>query len=152
MGLLGQMDYLLYLKIRQWAKRVYKTSGKARAAFRRVGNDNWVFATNTANLVKHIDYSLPLSEYVKVRGEYSPYDKHQKYWSDRLTKNNNFNTRTQILLRKQKGICKWCKTQFTYEDILEVDHVIPKAKGGKDELSNLQVLHRHCHDTKTSSD
>lgn len=152
MGLLGKMDYLLYLKIRQWAKRIYKTTGKARAAFRRVGNYKWTFATNTANLIKHIDYSLPLSEYVKVRGDYSPYDGHLAYWAKRLTKNNTYNTRIQILLKKQRGSCNWCKTQFTYEDILEVDHVIPKAKGGSNDFYNLQLLHRHCHDVKTSLD
>lgn len=152
MGLLGQMDYLLYLKIRQWAKRIYKTTGKARSAFRRVGNDKWTFATNTAKLIKHIDYSLPLSEYTKIRGEYSPYENHLAYWANRLAKKNNYNTRTKILLKKQRGKCTWCKTQFTYDDIMEIDHIIPKAKGGSNDFINLQLLHRHCHDTKTSLD
>ncbi|MGB3510118.1 MAG: HNH endonuclease signature motif containing protein [Microcoleaceae cyanobacterium] len=29
---------------------------------------------------------------------------------------------------------------------------MPKSKGGKDTYSNLQLLHRHCHDSKTASD
>ncbi|RCJ20720.1 hypothetical protein A6S26_26145 [Nostoc sp. ATCC 43529] len=41
---------------------------------------------------------------------------------------------------------------FKDGDKLEVDHIIPKAKGGKDTYSNFQLLHRHCHDTKTSQD
>ncbi len=32
------------------------------------------------------------------------------------------------------------------------DHVIPLNKGGKDEVTNLQLLHRHCHDSKTALD
>jgi RNA-directed DNA polymerase len=37
-------------------------------------------------------------------------------------------------------------------DVMEIDHIIPKSKGGKDEYKNLQLLHRHCHDTKSTTD
>ncbi|WP_254921425.1 HNH endonuclease [Nodularia sp. NIES-3585] len=33
---------------------------------------------------------------------------------------------------------------------MEVDHIIPKSKGGKNDYKNLQLLHRHCHDVKTA--
>ncbi|MCX7596431.1 MAG: HNH endonuclease, partial [Fischerella sp.] len=36
--------------------------------------------------------------------------------------------------------------------VLEVDHKIPLALGGRDEYQNLQLLHRHCHDEKTVID
>jgi RNA-directed DNA polymerase len=35
---------------------------------------------------------------------------------------------------------------------MEVDHILPISRGGKDEYKNLQLLHRHCHDNKTASD
>lgn len=152
MGLLGQMDYLLYLKLRKWAKRVYKTTGKGKVVFRRVGTNKWTFATKTVVLLKHIDYSQPLSGYAKVKGGASPYDHEQIYWAKRLTTNNTYSTRVTLLLKKQKGNCNWCKHQFNYDDILEVDHIIPRAKGGMDEYVNCQLLHRHCHDIKTSLD
>ena len=57
-----------------------------------------------------------------------------------------------ILLKIQEGKCPHCGLYFTDEDLLEVDHIVPKSKGGKDTYSNLQLLHRHCHDTKTASD
>lgn len=152
MHLLGQMDYLLYLKLRHWAKRVYKTSGKGKVAFRRVGSNKWTFATNTTILVKHINFSQPLSGYVKVKGEASPYDHQQIYWATRLTVNNTYNTRVTILLKKHQGYCTWCNTQFNHDDILEVDHITPKSQGGKDQHVNLQLLHRHCHDMKTALD
>ncbi|MHC5832108.1 MAG: HNH endonuclease, partial [Nostoc sp.] len=41
---------------------------------------------------------------------------------------------------------------FTNESVMEVDHIIPKSKGGKNEYKNLQLLHRHCHDEKTAKD
>jgi RNA-directed DNA polymerase len=41
---------------------------------------------------------------------------------------------------------------FQVEDIMEIDHIIPRSHGGKGEDKNLQLLHRHCHDTKTCTD
>ena len=35
---------------------------------------------------------------------------------------------------------------------MEIDHIIPKSRGGKKEYKNLQLLHRHCHDDKTARD
>ena len=35
---------------------------------------------------------------------------------------------------------------------MEIDHIIPKSKGGKNEYKNFQLLHKHCHDTKTARD
>ena len=35
---------------------------------------------------------------------------------------------------------------------MEGDHIVPKSLGGKDGYENLQLLHGHCHDEKTSLD
>ena len=60
--------------------------------------------------------------------------------------------RVSKLLKKQKGICPICKQHFTPDDLIEVDHIIPKSKGGKDRYDNLQALHRHRHDAKSKND
>jgi len=41
---------------------------------------------------------------------------------------------------------------FRDGDIFEIDHIIPRRLGGANGYTNLQLLHRHCHDTKTASD
>jgi RNA-directed DNA polymerase len=56
------------------------------------------------------------------------------------------------LLKKQKGRCTHCDLFFREDDVIEVDHKIPKSQGGKDSYENCQLLHRHCHDTKTVKD
>ena len=59
--------------------------------------------------------------------------------------------RGAALLKQQQGKCTQCGLFFREQDVMEVDHIVPKSKGGKDEFKNWQLLHRHCHDTKTAS-
>nr|WP_242063491.1 HNH endonuclease signature motif containing protein [Nostoc sp. FACHB-892] len=35
---------------------------------------------------------------------------------------------------------------------MEIDHKIPRSKGGKHSYDNLQLLHGYCHDAKTAAD
>jgi RNA-directed DNA polymerase len=60
--------------------------------------------------------------------------------------------RVAALLKQQQGKCAHCGLIFRETDVMEVDHTLPKSKGGKDEYKNWQLLHRHCHDTKTATD
>ena len=60
--------------------------------------------------------------------------------------------RVSSLLKWQKGKCAHCDLYFRENDVMEIDHIIPKSQGGKDEYKNWQLLHRHCHDTKTAKD
>ena len=47
----------------------------------------------------------------------------------------------------QVGFCQGCRGHFEYRN-LEVDHVIPKSKGGGDNIDNLQLLCGHCNRMK----
>ena len=47
----------------------------------------------------------------------------------------------------QRGCCNLCRNWFEYHH-LEVDHVIPRAKGGPDDDTNLQLLCGHCNRIK----
>ena len=60
--------------------------------------------------------------------------------------------REAFLLKQQKGKCAHCGLNFREDDLIEVDHKIPTSLGGKNDWKNLQLLHRHCHDVKTTSD
>ena len=33
-------------------------------------------------------------------------------------------------------------------DVIEIDHIVPKASGGANHYGNLQAVHGHCHDQK----
>jgi RNA-directed DNA polymerase len=153
MHFLTKMDYLTYLKIRHWGKRVKGTTGKALSYFHRVGNDKWTFCVqNGPALLRHFKFATASSRIVKTRGEESPYSGNEKYWTKRLLVRPLLSTRMRLLLGTQKGICKFCNKRFYWDDVLEVDHIIAKINGGSDEYENLQLIHRHCHHTKTLSD
>ena len=94
----------------------------------------------------------PIIRHVKVKGDASPYDGNLIYWSSRMGKHPEVTERVATLLKKQKGKCTHCELYFREEDVMEVDHIIPKTLGGKDQYNNLQILHRHCHDRKTADD
>ena len=55
--------------------------------------------------------------------------------------------RKHVLFGKQEGVCNGCKYPFEYRH-LEIDHIVPQAKGGGDHMENLQLLCGHCNKTK----
>ena len=58
--------------------------------------------------------------------------------------------RYKVLLRA-KNRCESCGIS-NKEKALEVDHIIPRTKGGKDELSNFQALCYTCNSQKSNKD
>lgn len=153
-----RQDYLLYLKLRSWAKR--RSQGNLKIALNKYwhsrNGNNWVFSTrkgkNFLRLLAHSDVECSSTSYVKVKGDKSLYDGDLVYWSTRMGEHPEMPSRKALLLKRQKGKCAHCNHYFQDGDLLEVDHIIPRALRGKDEYRNLQLLHRHCHDVKTHID
>src|SRR5919202_1158366 len=154
----SDIDDLMYQKLRAWAKRRHpRKNGEwvSRKYWQSIGGDNWVFATReegTTPLRLHNHADTPIVRHVKVKGESSPYDGNLVYWSTRMGNNPEMPSRVSKLLKKQKGKCTHCGLYFRENDVMEIDHRIPKSRGGKDSYDNWQLLHRHCHDTKTATD
>ncbi|NER98676.1 MAG: group II intron reverse transcriptase/maturase, partial [Symploca sp. SIO1B1] len=152
----SRMDNLIFSKLRAWAN--HRHSGKnstfvANKYWKTIGDVNWAFATGTEEnirLLKHVE--TPIVRHVKVKGSSSPYDGNLVYWSSRMGKNPEMPKRVSKLLKQQKGKCTHCGLYFRNSDVMEVDHIIPKSEGGKDNYKNLQLIHRHCHDVKTTRD
>lgn len=152
----SRLDHLMYQKLKIWAK--HRHPGKSwqwvsHKYWQTVGGDKWVFAAQanasfTEQLLKHRQTAIV--RHVKVRGNLSPYDGNLVYWSTRRGKHPEVPKRVSTLLKSQKGKCPYCGMFFREEDLLEVDHIIPKSRGGLDSYHNLQLLHRHCHDVKTA--
>lgn len=57
-------------------------------------------------------------------------------------------------LKRDRYLCRCdeCTTLGRIRAATEVDHIIPKAKGGTDEPSNLRAINRDCHRAKTDTE
>ena len=74
------------------------------------------------------------------------------YWLGRTKQHPDLSPTKAKLFKRQKGKCPYCELQFQTGDVIETDHIIPKERGGLSVYLNLQLLHRHCHDSKTAQD
>ncbi|WP_034936597.1 group II intron reverse transcriptase/maturase [Gloeocapsa sp. PCC 73106] len=150
-------DHILYQQLKRWAKRRHPKKSKTWAAnkyWHIEGKRKWAFGVrnkeskNFFGLIEH--NKTPIVEHVKVKSDASPFNGELTYWSSRRGKHPEVSTRVATLLKRQKGKCAHCGLIFRDEDLIEVDHITPKHKGGKNKYENLQLLHRYCHDIKTT--
>lgn len=158
----SRQDALLWKTLKSWADRRHsKKSAQWKEEKYWKRKSEWskdmnkyihrkTFTSGKNTLKKHEDTKIV--RHTKVKGDVSPYNGDWVYWSTRMGKNPETPTRVSLLLKKQKGKCTFCGQFFNSEDKLEIDHIIPKSRGGLDEYKNWQLLHRHCHDVKTASD
>ncbi len=153
----SKVDNIMWKKTWMWANRRHNNKGRRWIKdkyFKKDGTRNWVFKTEvkskTYTLNKHSDTKIV--RHVKVKGTKHIFDGDTIYWVKRGQKDPTLSTMVQKLLKSQDGKCRWCNQEFRYEDIMEIDHIKPRKDGGKDVYLNLQLLHGHCHDTKTQDD
>lgn len=122
-------------------KLYWKNFGQDRLRFGYFNKEKkWVSAK------EHIDTKI--KRHIKVMANRSPYDGDLIYWAKRHRKFQQGNNIIVQLFNQQKMKCARCHFIFHYDDIIEVDHIVSKRKGGQDQISNLQLLHGHCHDLK----
>jgi RNA-directed DNA polymerase len=166
-----KLTHKIFLKTRAWVfrrdtrsgrnsiKEKYFPSCRTYSFKGKNHKDNWILVGKEKNkngeietrFLPHMSW-VPSEKYTKVKSEKSPFDGDIIYWTLRTDKYSPLSTRVRNLLRKQKGICPYCKIKFKTNDRMEVDHGIPRIKGGKDVYSNLQLLHLSCHVQKTAKD
>ena len=151
-------DYILYQQLKRWAERRHPSKNKhwvKNRYWHTNGDRNWVFASKSKG---KIDFELfehkkiKIERHTKVESGRSLFDGDLIYWSTRMGRHPEMPLTKATLLKRQKGKCNHCGLHFKEGDLLEIDHIIPKSKGGKNEYKNFQLLHRHCHDNKTVTD
>ena len=165
-----KLNHLIFEKLRAWAyrrdkrnnrtaiKEKYFPTGKTYPYLGVVHSDNWIlngqkktrFGYKT-NFLPNISW-IPSKTFTKIAGASSPLDGKYVYWANRAAKSSYSSTRYHKLLKRQKNLCLWCGIHFQPDDVVEVDHIIPRRRGGKDVYENLQLLHKYCHIAKTRSD
>lgn len=105
-----------------------------------------------------IDISSKATDLIKLRIE-----DQQGLWKD-IIERKDIPQRTDLgklppprshfdtLYGKQRGKCNACGDRPKDDSLLEVDHIIAKAKGGTDHIDNLQLLCRVCNGWKRDKD
>jgi RNA-directed DNA polymerase len=136
-------------KSKAWVSKKYRIKIGTQTRFGK-----WVKEKTGNPLPLYVRYHAETHSqgYVKVRGNASPYDGNLLYWAKRLKQHPLVNNEKAKLLNRQQWQCPRCGLYFRNGDLLEVDHIIPTALDGTDDIRNKWVYHRHCHDEKTAED
>jgi len=153
------LDNLLFKALLKWQYKKHPTRSRKwlnTVYYHTKENRNWVFGIKSKDnneLISVKQYTdIPIERFVKVKNDSSPYDGNTLYWSSRLNNPPITSTNVAKLLKKQKGRCNICKLPFFPTDIIERDHIVPLSKKGNNKLNNIQLLHGHCHQSKTAID
>ena len=59
----------------------------------------------------------------------------------------NYRTHRHRLYGAQEGVCAGCDTHFPFR-VMDVDHILPRSRGGTDHADNLQLLCSGCNRSK----
>nr|AST09025.1 putative reverse transcriptase and intron maturase [Eutreptiella pomquetensis] len=169
----GQVKYGLFGQVRAWVFRRKSLGLRSRTKLKekyfppnttvkfngKVHTGNWIFTGTVLGRrgnLKQVFLPYPswvlAKRWVKVKQKSSPFDGQDIYWSHRNIQYCNWNKRTIRLVKLQNYNCPICQRIFMENDILEIDHIIPIALGGTDNIRNLQVVHDFCHVKKSTTD
>lgn len=152
------LDAYLWLHLWKWAKKRHPKMSKLKLKdkyWHKVGKNNWVFGIKTGKNISmklQLHSKIPIKRHVKVKGSASPFDGNLIYWANRTGNSILIPPNKARLIKEQNGRCGICGNYFLPDDIIERDHIIPKALGGKKLRNNVHAVHRHCHLEKTRSE
>jgi RNA-directed DNA polymerase len=164
----NKLQYTIFGMLRTWVfrrdtrngrlkvKEKYFPSGRTYQFQGRSYQNNWILCGQSiAKTKKRVTNFLPniswieSAKYVKVQGNKSPFDGNKIYWSKRLAKYSNLPASKVGMMKSQNFKCTICNEAFVLGERLEIDHIVPRSRGGSNDYSNLQLVHKICHVTKT---
>jgi group II intron reverse transcriptase/maturase len=166
----SKLDYLIYNQVRAWVFRRKSKGLRGRTKLKlkyfpnekqyvfrgKIYRNNWVLTGQTKDKDGKVQENfLPkmswvkLTQYIKIKENFSPYDGNHLYWAKRTEKYSGYSYRICKLIRRQKGTCARCGKCFTPMDVIETDYIIPHKVRDPDRYYNLQALHKYCHTQKS---
>lgn len=142
------LDHWLWQKLWRWAVRRHPKKGRKWVAdkyYKTIKGRRWRFVGKENLLNK---YALTkIERYIIIKQGRSVYDGDELYWGKRLSKGyGEITPKKAKALRVQNGKCEYCQASFRNGDLMELHHVSMRCGFGKDNLNNLRLMHKHCHD------
>ena len=152
------LDAYLWLHLWKWARKRHPKMPKKKLKdkyWHTLGKKNWVFSVKKDDKIVsmiQLHSKIPIKRHAKVKSTASPFDGNHNYWATRTGNSILIPSYKSRLIKEQNGRCGICKDYFLPDDLIERDHIIPKALGGKNVRSNVQAVHRYCNLRKTRTD
>jgi RNA-directed DNA polymerase len=152
-----KLDHYLYTRQRRYVNRIHpnkpfkwikrKYWGKLNLS----RNSRWDFGNKEigAYMLKFSWYNI--KRHVMVIKTSSPDDPTLKdYWEKRLktkaiSEASRYNKTKEKVANHQGYKCTVCGESLFNDEPIDLHHIIPRSKGGKDEIRNLIWVHQYCH-------
>ena len=142
----AHLDYILYELLWRWAKRRHPKKGQwwvSTKYWHRRGNQNWVFSTDTKELIR-VDHT-PIVRHTKVRETANPFLDTEYFRQRKFNQGmKKLSGRFQLIWKNQDGCCYHCGMSLDISDEREIFFKVPKSCGGKEEVANMAYVHADC--------
>ena len=149
------MNHYLYKCLMKWCQR--RHSNKTRKWIyssywkKKVSRKTFVVNYKNQEFVLHSYNSKQKLIRSRLSNKINVFDLKNKKLIQKKTATikHNLTGDKSLLWRIQKGICLNCKHYMDpgHSKLLHMHHIIARKEGGSDKLSNLVLLHEHCHYT-----
>jgi len=155
----ARVDDRIWSMLWRWAVRRHPRKGarwvKAKY-FTSKGSRNWEFTATEKQadgtrrervLLKEAD--TPIQRHIKLRADANPHDPQweqyfESRWGKKLLNSTSGRRKLYRVWRRQDGLCSTCQQPITKSTPWDARHIVSRAAGGLDAVSNLQVHHRDC--------
>ena len=149
--LFATLDTFMYYRAQRYMKRRHPMkSGWWRTEKywgRSDGHqDRWVFMDKERHATLRKFAWTKIVRHRLVPKNYSPDDPTlQDYWRQRRLRTTATNSRYRQVFQRQRGLCPVCLQPLENGEETHLHHVVPKKRGGMDDLLNLRLVHLNCH-------
>ncbi|BAC08171.1 group II intron reverse transcriptase/maturase [Thermosynechococcus vestitus] len=153
------VDHLIWQKLWRWARRRHPSKSvrwvKSKY-FIQIGNRKWMFGIWTKDKngdpwAKHLIKAseIRIQRRGKIKADANPFlPEWAEYFEQRKKLKEapaQYRRTRRELWKKQGGICPVCGGEIEQDMLTEIHHILPKHKGGTDDLDNLVLIHTNCH-------
>ena len=149
----GNLNAYTYGRLMKWGLRRHSNKTK-KWVFTRYWkhiNGRWTFTVTpkdkTYNLMPYNLRQKRIGRRISQTTNIFDLKNRDKIRQVQLAKRVDLSSQKSLVWKKQKGLCPSCKQFLNPEqsDILDLHHVTPRKEGGSDKLTNLLLMHEHCH-------